>query len=152
MPFITAIVRQQGDPVALAMVLILALIGAVMALRKPHAYKLAASASALPAAAAASVAKPAAEASKASGSDFPGISVAFNMTADQFLQIDTLLIMGLGLIAFIVDTAGGVLFAKLLNLVSKKGQPEGAAAPSFLVRVLSFDLEAINASRDCEAD
>ena len=51
---------------------------------------------------------------------FLGISVAFNMTADKFLQLDTLLIMGLGLIAFIVDTAGGVLFAKFLNLFSKK--------------------------------
>ena len=50
---------------------------------------------------------------------FLGISVAFNMTADKFLQLDTLLIMGLGLIAFIVDTAGGVLFAKLLNMFSK---------------------------------
>ena len=48
-----------------------------------------------------------------------GISVAFNMTADKFLQLDTLLIMGLGLIAFIVDTAGGVLFAKVLNLFMK---------------------------------
>ena len=131
MPFITAIVRPQGDPVALAMVLVLALIVAVMALRKHHAYKLAASASALPAAAAASVAKPAAEASKASGSDFPGISVAFNMTADQFLQIDTLLIMGLGLIAFIVETAGGVLFAKLLNLVSKKRSTRGCCCTLF---------------------
>jgi hypothetical protein len=51
---------------------------------------------------------------------FLGISVARNMTADQFLRVDTLLIMGLGLIAFIVDTAGGVLFAKLLNLFSRK--------------------------------
>ena len=51
---------------------------------------------------------------------FLGISVAFNMTADKFLQVDTLIIMGLGLVAFIVDTAGGVLFAKLLNLFSKK--------------------------------
>ena len=51
---------------------------------------------------------------------FLGISVAYNMTAAQFLKVDTLLIMGLGLIAFIVDTAGGVLFAKLLNLFSKK--------------------------------
>ena len=50
---------------------------------------------------------------------FLGISVARNMTAAQFLEIDTLLIMGLGLIAFIVDTAGGVLFAKLLNLFMK---------------------------------
>ncbi len=51
---------------------------------------------------------------------FLGISVAFNMTAEQFLKVDTLLILGLGLIAFIVDTAGGVLFAKLLNLFLKK--------------------------------
>ena len=51
---------------------------------------------------------------------FLGISVAFNMTADQFLTAPTLIIMGLGLVAFIVDTAGGVLFAKLLNLFLKK--------------------------------
>ena len=51
---------------------------------------------------------------------FLGISVAFNMTADKFLKPDTLLIMGLGLVAFIVDTAGGVLFAKFLNLFLKK--------------------------------
>ncbi len=51
---------------------------------------------------------------------FLGISVAFNMTAEKFFKVDTLLIMGLGLIAFIVDTAGGVLFAKLLNLFTKK--------------------------------
>ena len=50
---------------------------------------------------------------------FLGISVAFNMTADKFLQLPTLIIMGLGLVAFIVDTAGGVLFAKLLNLFMK---------------------------------
>ena len=50
---------------------------------------------------------------------FLGISVAFNMTDEQFLKPQTLLIMGLGLIAFIVDTAGGVLFAKLLNLFLK---------------------------------
>ena len=51
---------------------------------------------------------------------FLGISVAFNMTSQQFLTVNTLLIMGLGLIAFIVDTAGGVLFAKFLNLFLKK--------------------------------
>ena len=51
---------------------------------------------------------------------FLGISVAFNMTAAQFMKWDTLLILGLGLVAFIVDTAGGVLFAKLLNLFFKK--------------------------------
>jgi oxaloacetate decarboxylase beta subunit len=51
---------------------------------------------------------------------FLGISVAFNMTAQQFIKIDTLIILGLGLIAFVVDTAGGVLFAQFLNLFSKK--------------------------------
>ena len=50
---------------------------------------------------------------------FLGITIAFNMTADQFLNVQTLLIMGLGLIAFIVDTAGGVLFAKLYNLFAR---------------------------------
>ena len=56
---------------------------------------------------------------------FLGITIAFNMTAEQFLNVNTLLIMGLGLIAFIVDTAGGVLFAKLYNLVAKlfKAEP-----------------------------
>ena len=50
---------------------------------------------------------------------FLGISVAFNMTAGQFLKLETLLILALGLVAFIVDTAGGVLFAKFINLFSK---------------------------------
>ena len=51
---------------------------------------------------------------------FLGISIASQMTADKFLNWDTLLILGLGLFAFIFDTAGGVLFAKLINLFSKK--------------------------------
>ncbi len=51
---------------------------------------------------------------------FLGISVACQMTAEAFLKIDTLIILGLGLIAFIADTAGGVLFAKVLNLFLKK--------------------------------
>ena len=50
---------------------------------------------------------------------FLGITIAFQMSADKFLNTDTLLILGLGLIAFIVDTAGGVLFAKLFNLILK---------------------------------
>ena len=48
-----------------------------------------------------------------------GITIAFNMTANQFLSPETLLILGLGLIAFVVDTAGGVLFAKLYNVVMR---------------------------------
>lgn len=49
-----------------------------------------------------------------------GITVACQMQADKFLQPETLLIMGLGFIAFIFDTAGGVLFAKFVNLFLKK--------------------------------
>ncbi len=55
---------------------------------------------------------------------FLGITIAFNMTASQFLNPETLLIMGLGLVAFIVDTAGGVLFGKLYNLFARlMGRP-----------------------------
>ena len=53
---------------------------------------------------------------------FLGISIAFNMHAAQFLKPQTLLIMGLGLVAFIFDTAGGVLVAKFLNLFLPKGR------------------------------
>lgn len=51
---------------------------------------------------------------------FLGLTVAFQMQAEKFLSLNTILILGLGLIAFVVDTAGGVLFAKLLNVFSKK--------------------------------
>ncbi len=50
---------------------------------------------------------------------FLGITIAFQMSADKFLDVSTLIIMGLGLIAFVVDTAGGVLFAKLFNVILK---------------------------------
>ncbi len=51
---------------------------------------------------------------------FLGITIGTQMVADKFLDLTTLLILGLGLFAFIFDTAGGVLFAKLLNVFSKK--------------------------------
>ena len=51
---------------------------------------------------------------------FLGITIATQMQAEKFLQPQTLLILGLGLIAFVFDTAGGVLFAKFLNLFLKK--------------------------------
>ncbi len=49
-----------------------------------------------------------------------GLTVASKMTADAFLNPRTLLILALGLIAFVFDTVGGVLFAKFLNLFVKK--------------------------------
>ena len=51
---------------------------------------------------------------------FLGITISTKMVADQFLRVETLLILGLGLFAFIFDTAGGVLFAKFLNIFSKE--------------------------------
>ena len=48
-----------------------------------------------------------------------GISVAFKMRAELFVTTATLAIIGLGLVAFIFDTVGGVMFAKFINLFSK---------------------------------
>ena len=48
-----------------------------------------------------------------------GITISFSMKADQFVSLQTLMIMGLGLFAFIFDSIGGVMFAKFLNLFSK---------------------------------
>jgi oxaloacetate decarboxylase beta subunit len=45
-----------------------------------------------------------------------GLSIGSTMTADKFLQPRTLYILLLGVVAFVFDTAGGVLFAKFLNL------------------------------------
>lgn len=53
---------------------------------------------------------------------FLGISIAANMAAEQFLKVETLIIMGLGLVAFLFDTAGGVMVAKLINLFLPKGK------------------------------
>ena len=50
---------------------------------------------------------------------FLGITIASRMSAEEFLRVETLLIMGLGLVAFIVDTFGGIMLAKLMNLFSK---------------------------------
>ncbi len=51
---------------------------------------------------------------------FLGITIAEKMQAEAFLNPRTLLILILGLVAFIFDTAGGVLFAKFINLFAKK--------------------------------
>lgn len=49
-----------------------------------------------------------------------GLTISVKMTADQFLNLQTLMIIAFGLVAFIMDTIGGVLFAKLLNLFRKE--------------------------------
>jgi oxaloacetate decarboxylase beta subunit len=48
-----------------------------------------------------------------------GITIGSTMMADSFLKKETLLILLMGLVAFVFDTAGGVLFAKFLNLFRK---------------------------------
>lgn len=48
-----------------------------------------------------------------------GITISFSMRADVFVEVDTLMIMAIGLLAFVFDTIGGVLFAKFLNLFLK---------------------------------
>ncbi len=45
-----------------------------------------------------------------------GITISFSMQAAAFVNIDTLKVMLIGLIAFVLDTMGGVLFAKFINL------------------------------------
>lgn len=58
-----------------------------------------------------------------------GITIGSTMSAEAFLNIQTAKIMALGLFAFVFDTAGGVLFAKFLNLfVKKKYNPMVGAA------------------------
>lgn len=48
-----------------------------------------------------------------------GITISFSMRAEQFVNPATLMIMALGLLAFVFDTIGGVLFAKLVNVFLK---------------------------------
>ena len=53
---------------------------------------------------------------------FLGITIAVKMNAQSFLRLETLMIMGLGLVAFIFDTVGGVLVAKLINIFLPKAK------------------------------
>jgi len=52
---------------------------------------------------------------------FLGITVGATMEASRFLSAQTLMILGLGAVAFAFSTAGGIVFAKLINLVLPKG-------------------------------
>ncbi len=49
---------------------------------------------------------------------FLGVTVGSTATAENFLKLETLMIIGLGLIAFSIATAGGILFGKLMYLVT----------------------------------
>lgn len=49
-----------------------------------------------------------------------GLTISFSMQADSFVRLDTLLVMAIGLAAFIFDTFGGILLAKVMNLFLRK--------------------------------
>ena len=51
---------------------------------------------------------------------FLGLTIGSTMSGDSFIQTDTLLILGMGLLAFVLDTMGGVLVGKLMYLLSGK--------------------------------
>lgn len=48
-----------------------------------------------------------------------GITISFSMRAEAFVTWNTIMIMGIGLLAFVFDTIGGVVFAKFINLFRK---------------------------------
>ncbi len=48
-----------------------------------------------------------------------GITISFSMRAEEFVRFDTLIIMALGLVAFIFDSVAGVILAKIINIFSK---------------------------------
>ena len=51
---------------------------------------------------------------------FLGLTIGSTMSGDSFIQTDTLLILGMGLLAFVLDTMGGVLVGKVMYLLSGK--------------------------------
>lgn len=48
-----------------------------------------------------------------------GLTISFQMKAESFIRFETLIIMVLGLFAFVFDTLGGIMCAKIMNLFSK---------------------------------
>lgn len=50
---------------------------------------------------------------------FLGLAIGSTMTAQSFLNLDTLLILLLGLLAFVLDTVAGLLFGKLMYVVTR---------------------------------
>lgn len=80
---------------------------------------------------------------------FLGLAVGSKLGAEQFLRLETLGILVLGLIAFAVGTASGVLFAKIMNLFSsKKINPligaAGVSAVPMAARVVNKEGQKYN--------
>ncbi len=84
---------------------------------------------------------------------FLGITIATKMQANMFLTKETLMIIGLGLVAFIFDTAGGVLFAKILNLflpTEKKINPMIGAAGISAFPMSARVVHKMGLKEDCQ--
>ena len=79
-----------------------------------------------------------------------GITISFSMQADQFVNLKTLIIMALGLIAFVFDSIAGVMFAKLLNLFCKnKVNPMVGAAGISAFPMSARVIQKMGQEADC---
>ncbi len=80
---------------------------------------------------------------------FLGISVGATMSADSFLRADVILIFFLGLFAFMISTASGILLAKLLNIfIANKINPLVGAAGVSAVPMAARVVQKIGAEAD----
>ena len=78
-----------------------------------------------------------------------GITIAFSMRAEEFVKLQTIMIMALGLFAFVFDTVGGVLFAKIVNIFSKtKMNPMIGAAGISAFPMSARVIEKMGVSED----
>lgn len=78
-----------------------------------------------------------------------GITISFSMIAEQFVNIQTLVIMGLGLVAFVFDTIAGVFFVKFINLFTKnKINPMVGAAGIYAFPMSSRVIQKLGQQED----
>jgi len=81
---------------------------------------------------------------------FLGLAVGSTMQAASFLRVDTLFILGLGILAFALDTAAGLLFAKLLNAVAGGLNPLLGAAGISAFPMAARVVQRVGAEEDFE--
>ncbi len=81
-----------------------------------------------------------------------GITISFSMKADQFVRPETFMIMGLGLVAFLLDSVVGVLFVKVLNIFtpSNKINPMVGAAGISAFPMSSRVIEKLGQEADSQ--
>ena len=81
-----------------------------------------------------------------------GITISFSMKADQFVRPETFMIMGLGLVAFVLDSIVGVLFVEVLNIFtpSNKIYPMVGAAGISAFPMSSRVIEKLGQEADSQ--